>query len=103
MGISWETFWNLTCAEFNSIAKGYLEKKKEEDYRDWLNGHYMMSAIACALNSKNKYYKKPIPELIEEEQSEESRKKKAELFFAQLKVMQSNFELNKKKNNGGTD
>lgn len=103
MGISWETFGDLTYAEFNSIAKGYQEKKKEEDYRDWLNGHYMMAAIACTLNSKNKYYKKPILELIEEDQSEESRKKKTELFFAQLKVMQANFELNKKKNNGGTD
>ena len=82
------------------------QKMQDEQIWAWF-GSYAVSAVAVAVDAnlhgrkaKSKYIDKPIMQRIEEQNkpmSEEELQKQRELFVAKLQVMQSNFELNHKK------
>ncbi|MCD7724288.1 MAG: hypothetical protein LUI12_01825 [Clostridiales bacterium] len=87
------------------------EKKKDED--NWIFGMYVLSAVSVAVEhnlagkkAKSKYIEKPIMQQMEELKAkenltEEEKKNQIEQFFSRLMVMQSNFELEKSKNEKG--
>ena len=88
--------------------KGYKIRQKIQDEQMWAwFGSYAFSAVNVAVDgnlhgrkAKSKYIEKPIMRSIEEQNepmSEEELQKQRELFVARLQVMQSNFELNHKK------
>jgi hypothetical protein len=106
MGITLEQFWTLNPRKIKAILKGHNNLLKERDRENWINGQYMISAIAAALNSKAKYIEEPLLEKAEKENkplSHEEQMEKVKRVFQSLQIMQSNFELSKmkKENEGG--
>ena len=112
MGVSWDEFWHMNPRILAAIADGYKQRIRHADYMNWLNGHYILSAVAVAVErnlagkkAKLEYDKKPILEQVEEENkpmSEEELHKQRVLFMEKLKIMQANFELaHPKKAKGG--
>lgn len=85
-------------------AKGFEEKQKQEDYMNWLNGKYFISALetvvsAClSKNSNVQYFEEPLFSLAEKEKHkndllpEKERVEQTKSFFAMLQIMQANFE-----------
>ena len=84
-----------------------LEMKEQDNLMYMWFGSYALSAVSVAVEhnfagrkANSKYIDKPIMQSIEEQNkpmSEEELQKQRELFVARLQVMQSNFELNHKK------
>lgn len=73
-GISYEIFWKLNPKIMGIYQEEYLNKQKQMDYNLWSLGIYMQSAVASALNKNNKYFDKPISELLEEKQLSDEEK-----------------------------
>lgn len=85
-------------------------KRKREDEEAWRNGFYMMSAINKALGGKKaKYLEEPLMESAEaqetpdEEMTEAQKKKARDALLAKLQIMQVNFEMNHKDDDGGDE
>lgn len=104
----------MTPRILRAVADGYAKHIEQQDYMNWLNGHYMMSAVAVAIErnlagkkSKSEYIKEPLLSQVKNEKNpdEEKLQKQRELFVEKLKTMQANYELShpkKKKTEGGT-
>lgn len=107
MGVSWEQFWNMNPRIIKVIAKGYKERLLQQDYINWINGQYILSAVSTAVEhnlagrkAHSSYIDKPIMKELEEKNkplSEEEMDRQRELFVAKLEAMRVNFELNHKK------
>lgn len=107
MGISWEQFWKMNPRIIKVIAKGYKERLLQQDYINWINGQYILSAVSTAVEhnlagrkARSNYMDKPIMKELEEKNkplSEEEMDRQRELFVAKLEAMRVNFELNHKK------
>lgn len=106
-GVSIERFGKLNMNEIRYIANAYAEKQetdfKNADIEAYIQGIYMMCALrATVINffggkkanfeypEKAYTLAKDEPELTEEEKDAQ-----VELFFASLKVMEQNFNLEK--------
>lgn len=113
IGIKEAEFWSMTKRSMDAHIEGnrLQEKKKDED--NWIFGMYVLSAVSVAVEhnlagkkAKSKYIEKPIMQQMEELKAkenltEEEKKNQIEQFFSRLMVMQSNFELEKSKNEKG--
>lgn len=88
--------------------EAYKIKRKMADELSYFSGLYTYEAVAIAVGNAFRgkgqkaveYRKKPILEEIEEANrplSEEELKRQRELFVAQLNVMKSNFEMEKRR------
>lgn len=113
MGISWSEFWTLNPHILNLKLENYIEKQERELQKQnslfHLQGMYMADAIMCTVGNalsgksgkKYKYPDKPYPlnTKQKEQMNEEEMQKQRELFVAKLMAMQTNFELNHKKDN----
>lgn len=64
IGIPYETFWKLNPATLAAYQEAFDKKAKleakERDTVAWLQGAYVMRAVAAAVNSKNQYPKAPL-------------------------------------------
>lgn len=100
MGLE-KDFVDESCpADLEPYIKAHKIRMHEIDSQNWQLGLYFMRAISVCFNfSKEKieYFDKPILEQIEYEQTAEYKKLAQEKLFASLKIMQANFERNKKK------
>lgn len=94
----------MTPRDLKPYFEAYKLKNKEEDRNRWEQGLYIQSAVttsidAC-LNGKkatSKYVEKPFLQMEEEKSNDDENLKKAKLLFANLAVMQSNFNIEKEK------
>lgn len=98
-------------ADMEPYIKAHAEYIKEADRLSWLNGHYMLSAVAVAIEKnfakhpRGKYIEHPFTHEIEEKKTdsanapltEEEKKKQTEKLFMKLRIMGANFNLNKEK------
>lgn len=87
-------------ADLEPYVKAHKIRMHEIDSQNWQLGLYFMRAMQVHFNfSKEKveYFEKPILEQIEYEKTPEYKKLMQEKLFASLKMMQANFERNKKK------
>lgn len=109
MGVSWQEFWGMNPHIIKLLAKGHEEKIKEQDYINWLNNQYTLSAVSVAVEhclagrkARSKYIEKPILAEIEQKKeqisntslTEKEKKKQTEKLFMQLRIMGANFNLN---------
>jgi hypothetical protein len=99
IGLDREFIDDSCPADLEPYVKAHKIKMHEIDSQNWQLGLYFMRAMAVCFNfSKEKieYFERPILEQIEYEQSAEYKKAMQEKLFASLKLMQANFERNKK-------
>jgi hypothetical protein len=58
-GISCSEFWKMTPKEMNVYKKNQEDKEKEsaimQDVAAWMNGVYVLKAIACAISKDAQY------------------------------------------------
>lgn len=83
---------------------GYEQRIKQQDYLQWLYGHYTLSAVATAVEhclagnkAQSEYLKEPITQL-ETQPSEDKLQQQRDMFVAQLEILKTNFELSHQKN-----
>lgn len=91
----------MTPKELDPYYKAYMLKQKADDRNRWEQGLYNHVAVAVAIDktfngkkSSSKYPEKPFHQ--EEVKTEDEALKKAKLLFANLEIMQSNYNLAKK-------
>ena len=99
MGLEKEFIDDSCPNDLEPYVKAHKIKLHEMDAQNWQMGLYFMRAMAVVFNfSKEKieYFERPMLEQIEYEQSAEYKKAMQEKLFASLKLMQANFERNKK-------
>lgn len=110
-GISYDDFGKLNMKQIRHIANAYAEKQKEDfrlaDVIAYIQGRYMVDALLCTVGNMldGKSVKFEYPEQAysmanqEKELTEDEIQKQREQFIAMLQTMQSNFNLNKEKEN----
>lgn len=113
MGISWGEFWNMNPRIIRAITDGYEKRIEQQDRMNWLNGHYLLSAVTVGVErnlagkkSKAEYIKEPLWGQVKKENtsmSEKELQKQRELFVEKLKNMQSNYELSHPKKEKAED
>lgn len=106
-GISYEEFGKLNMRQIRYIAKAYAEKIEEDfkiaDTTAFIQGRYMVEALLSTvgnmLGGKNSNFKYPEQPYTmnkrEEELTEEEIEAQRDTFFANLRIMQHNFEASK--------
>lgn len=100
----------MTPRELNPYLEAYNLRNKADDKNRWEQGLYIQSAVttsidAC-LNGKkatSKYIEKPFLQMEEEKSNDDENLKKAKLLFANLSVMQSNFNIEKEKRKAASE
>lgn len=107
MGVTWEAFWGMNPHIIKVIYGGYKERQKVRDREMWSwFGSYGISAMVFAIDHcfskmpKTNYLENPVMEKISEEPTkalteEERIQAERNRQYMILKVMQTNFELNK--------
>ena len=104
IGVPYDTFWHLSPYEFDVMVDGYIEQQKHQNYMNWTQGIYMVSALGATVGNmfrkntseQNKYMDKPLP-LYEEskELSEDEKVSEEQKLLLALETMQMAFEQNK--------
>lgn len=94
----------MTPRDLKPYFEAYKLKNKEEDRNRWEQGLYIQSALMASMdacfNGKKatfKYVEKPFLQMEEDKSNDDENLKKAKLLFANLAVMQSNFNIEKEK------
>lgn len=94
----------MTPKELDPYYKAYILKQKADDRGRWEQGLYNHVAVAVAIDktfngkkATSKYPEKPFHQMEDNSSSQDEALKKAKLLFANLGIMQSNFNLAKKK------
>lgn len=105
MGISSDEFWRLNPRTLNIALEGYKLRRKVKDEEQWIMGGYFFNALTIALgnafrkkNAKVKTYFEEIKEpylshIDQKEMTEEEKDKQRQLIMAQLRTMQTNFNI----------
>lgn len=106
IGVPYDLFWHLNPKKLKPFFKAFENKRKMRDEESWIWwGTYGISALSVVLasafskDSKAKYVNKPFYQSVEEqnvELTEEEKRRRTEQLFAQLKLMETNFNLNHK-------
>lgn len=109
IGISWQEFWGMNPHIIKLLMKGHQEKLKEQDYLAWMFNQYTLSAVFVSVEhnlfgkkATSEYIKKPLlsdMEIAEKEEITEEKRIEMEnqKLAMTLRIMQANFEINKKK------
>lgn len=89
IGMTYNEFWFADPYLVRYYREAYNYKRKIKNEEMWVEGMYFAKAIACCIDSKNKYPEKPIdifPKTAREKQAEiEANRQKAIDFFTNLK------------------
>lgn len=106
-GISYDRFGSLTMKDMRIISKAYSEKIQADfemqDIMAFIQGRYFVEALLSTVGnmfSKGKpmkYPEKPYSQNKDIPLTEEEIQRQRELFIANLKAMETNFNLNKEK------
>lgn len=104
IGVPYSDFGHMNPRRIKAFAKSHKNKRLMLDEQMWIGGIYTLSAINTAFadkKSKAKYIEKPLLQGIESPEdkamTEEQRKELENQKLAMsLKIMQANWELNKK-------
>ena len=97
-------YFHSTPADVDLFIDEKSKERKEQselhDYLAWLNGVYVMKAVAAVLNGrKSRYPKEPLSQsksdviVATEDMSEEQKAVLTDQLFANLEEMQHQFEL----------
>lgn len=97
----------MTPAMIKRYIEVYNKRKNDEweqlEYNAWMNGWYVMNAIACSLNKKCKYPENPLIKqqtIVDEmELTEEEKDKYRMNFLKRLERMEKRFNKAKEKEN----
>ena len=110
MGISYNDFWDMNPRIMNIHIAGHKRKLEYDNYVAYLGGIYVREALLCTVGnmfSKKgakpiEYPKEPYPVTQEAIKDRDEREIEAQrqAFWANLQVMQTNFELSKQGGNG---
>lgn len=111
IGITWEQFWEMNPRIVNAHIEGHKLFVKEQNALYHLEGAYTKSALDATVGNM---FKKKGAKAIEypaqpfdldggssespdspDGMSEEEKKRKTQMLFASLRIMQANFELSK--------
>ena len=110
LGITWEQFWEMNPRIVNAHIEGHRLFVEEQNALYHLEGIYTRSALESTVGNMFKkkgakaieYLAKPIDlsgssddENSPDGLSEEEKKRRTELLFGKLRIMQANFELSK--------
>lgn len=109
LGITYNEFWEMNPHIINIYVEGRIKseelRQKRENQFAWLQGMYMCEALTSTVgnmfkekNSKPfEYPDKPLEfeDIQEHRLTEEEIELQRNLFWQQLHIMQSNFELSK--------
>lgn len=110
IGISWEQFWSFNPRIIKAYMKAYEQRMIQQDYLNWINGQYTLSAVLYAVEhclsgkkAKTEYIKRPVLQEMQKNNitNEEELQKQRNLFLAKLQAMQANFELSHPKKKAG--
>lgn len=105
IGISESEFWHLNPHKIDIRIKAFNKIQERKDDDMWTMGFYVLNAIAVVLSNafggKAEYMKESLHKQ-NKELTQEEKDKQIELLFANLQIMQANFEASHKKD-GGTD
>lgn len=100
-GLTYKEAMHMTPKAIEMHIKAYSEREQEKvkvsEYLSWLNGCYVVEAIACTFG-KGKYPKNPLQENNNSENGEKPKselQKQRELFAARLFATFANAELDK--------
>lgn len=98
----------MTPKDLEPYYTAYTIREKSADRDRWEQGIYNHVAVAVAIDktfngkkSTSKYFEKPIHQAEETTKQQDEAMKKARLIFANLEIMQSNFKINKEKQEAG--
>lgn len=112
-GVDYDRFGKLTLKDMRIIAKAYSEKTKVEfeveDTMAFIQGRYFLQALLATVGNMfrdkgskpHSYPDKPYSQNKEVPLTEEEIQRQRELFIANLKTMETNFNLNKKNEQSG--
>ena len=117
VGVPYELFWHLTPKKIDAFYKANKIQRQIKDEEMWMLGQYVMSALDATVCNTflwrkkgekcHSYIEKPIllsivesddKKKISTELTDEEKKKQTEQLFMKLKIMGTNFNLNKEKN-----
>ena len=100
-GLTYKEAMHMTPKAIEMHIEAYSEREQEKvkvsEYISWLNGYYVVEAIACTFG-KGKYPKNPLQENNNNENGEKPKselQKQRELFAARLFATFANAELDK--------
>lgn len=107
IGISEDEFWHLNPHKINLRIKAFNKMQERKDEEMWTFGIYIMNAVSTVIancfGNKAEYMKEPLhKQAITKELTQEEKNRQIEMLFANLQIMQANFEVSHK-SNGGTD
>lgn len=107
IGVTEEHFWESTPKELEPYVKAHEMTLEREDRANYTLGLYIYSAVGAVIgaafgNKKAKYLEEPFSETSRkqkemENMDEETKMKYVNQLFAKLGVMQTNFEMEKKR------
>lgn len=112
MGITWDEFWNMNPRIVNAYKEGFRLKREEDNAFAYLQGVYFRDAIASTIGNVFKkkgakaaeYPSKPYDlsegatddnEYNSGALTEAEKRRKTEMLFGTLRLMQANYELSK--------
>ena len=112
IGVPEERVLDGTPNDLKPFSYAHKLKCEEADRQAWMSNQYTLEAIMYGLSRlnpkgrKSEYPKKPfMQDMIEKEKEEylpeSDKKKQREQLLMKLKIMQTNFKLSKKDNQGG--
>ena len=99
-GMSYDEFWHGDPWLAYYYREAYIARRKDENYRDWLQGAYFYNAVATALSNAfrkkgtktHDYLREPFqifPPTAQEKQAKlEKEKRAAEAFMMQIAAQQ---------------
>lgn len=109
IGITWEQFWEMNPRIVNAHIEGHKLFIKEQNALYHLEGAYTVKALEATVGNM---FKKKGVKAIEypakpfdlegasndspDGMTEEEKRRKTELLFGKLRIMQANFELSKR-------
>ena len=106
IGVPYEIFWHLNPTKLKPFQTAFENKRKLRDEENWIVwGTYGISALSVVLdsafskNSQAKFVEKPVYQQAKEnngELTEEEKIQQTEQLFMQLRLMESNYNLNHK-------
>lgn len=103
LGMTEAQFWESNPRKMKAYSEAFKQRQKIEDANNWSLGIYIKSAIASALDSKNKYPEKPYFEQVEDneyidasEWTEEQKQEYRMKLFGYLGELQTTHELAEK-------
>ena len=109
LGVSEEKFWDSCPYDLKPYIKAQEITSRKNDENMWIQGMYFFNALSVVAShiingkSREKYIEKPLLQKLQIEEhnmnlTEQEKEKYVDQVFANLIIMQSNFNRSKKGN-----